>query len=68
MGGQVCPALNPAPGRRMLTMDLPEKRKRGRPKRIFVSAVREDTTAVDVAEEDAEERADRRQRIRCGDP
>ena len=54
-------------GRRMPTMEPPGKRKRGRPKRRFVDAVREDTTAVDVTEEDAEERADWRRRIRCGD-
>ena len=55
-------------GRRMLTMELPGKRKRGRPKRRFMDAVREDMTSVDVTEEDAEERADWRRRIRCGDP
>ena len=40
-------------GRRMLTMELPGKRKRGRPKRRFTDAV---SLAVDVMEE--EERAD----------
>ena len=52
----------------MLTMELPGKRKRGRRKRRFMDAVREDTTAVEVTEEDAEERAEWRRRIRCGDP
>ena len=55
-------------GRRMLTMELPGKRKRGRPKRKFMNAVREDTTAEEVTKEDAEERTERRRRIRCGDP
>ena len=54
--------------RRMLTMEQPEKRKRGRPERRFMDAVREDMTAVEVTEEDAEERTEWRRRIRCGDP
>ena len=49
-------------------MELIGKRKRGMHKRRFMDAVREDKTAVDVTEEDAEERADWRRRIRCGDP
>ena len=52
----------------MLTMELPGKRKRGRPKRRFMDAVKDDMTAVDVTEEDAKEKADCRLRIRCGDP
>ena len=36
----------------MLRMELPEKRKRGRPKRRFKDAVREDMTEVEVTEED----------------
>ena len=56
-------------GRRMLTMELPEKRKRGgRPKMRFMDAVREDVTAVEVTEEDAEEKTEWRWRIGCGDP
>ena len=43
-------------GRRMLTTKLPGKRKRGRPKMMFMDAVREDMTAVEVMEEDAEDR------------
>ena len=34
----------------------------------FMDAVREDMTAVEVTEEDAEERTEWRRRIRCGDP
>ena len=45
-------------GRRMLMMEQPEKRKRGRPKRRFMDAVREDMTAVEVTEEDAGERTE----------
>ena len=55
-------------GRRMLAMELPGKRKRGRPKRRFMYAVREDMTAGEVTEEDTEERTEWRRRIRCGDP
>ena len=48
----------------MLTMELPGKRKREK----FMDAAREDMATVDVRGEDAEERADWRRRIRCGDP
>ena len=34
-------------GRRMLRMELPGKRKRGRPKRRFMDVVREDTAVVE---------------------
>ena len=50
----------------LLTMELPGKRKRGRPKMRFMDAVREDMTAVEVTEEDAEERTEWRRRLRCG--
>ena len=50
-------------GRRMLTMELPGKRKRGTPKRRFIDAVRQDMTAVDVTEKNAEEIVDWRRRI-----
>ena len=40
-------------------------RKRGRPKRRFMDAVRRGTT---VAEQDAEDRSEWRWQIRCGDP
>ena len=41
-------------GRRMLRMELPGNRKRGRPKRRFMDVVREDMTEVEVTEEDTE--------------
>ena len=53
-------------GRRMPTRELPGKRKRERPR--FMDAEREDATAVEVTEEDAEERTEWRRRIRRGDP
>ena len=37
-------------GRRMLRMELPEKRKRGRPKRRFMDVVKEDMAEVEVTE------------------
>ena len=55
-------------GRRMLDMDLPGRRRRGRPKRRFMDAVKEDMQVVGVTEEDAEDRARWRRVIRCGDP
>ena len=55
-------------GRRMLRMELPGKRKRGRPNWLFMNAVREDMAAVEVTEEDAEVRNKWRWKIRCGDP
>ena len=40
----------------MLRMELPGKRKRGRTKRRFIDAVKEDTAVVEVTEEDADDR------------
>ena len=51
-------------GRKMLTMELPEKRKWGRPKMRYIDAVREGMAAVEVMEEDTEERTEWRRRIR----
>ena len=38
----------------MSRMELPGKRKRGRPKRRYMDAVREDMAVVEVTEENAE--------------
>ena len=43
-------------GRRMMRMELPGKRKRGRPKRRFMDVVKEDMAEVEVTEEDTENR------------
>ena len=43
-------------GRRMLRMELPGERTRGRPKRQFMDAVRADMAGVEVTEEDADDR------------
>ena len=55
-------------GRRMLQMQLPGKRRRGRPKRRFMDGVREDMKAVGVTAEDAYDRVGWRKAICCGDP
>ena len=55
-------------GRRMLRMELPGKRKRGRPKRRFMDVVKEDMAEVEVTEEDTEDRSNWRWKISCGDP
>ena len=55
-------------GRRMLRMELPGKRKRGRPKRRFMDVVKEDMAEVEVTEEDTEDRNNWRWKIRCGVP
>ena len=55
-------------GRRMLRMELPVKRKRGRTNRRFMDVVKEDMAEVEVTEEDTEYRNNWRRTIRCGDP
>ena len=55
-------------GRRMLRMELPGKRKRGRPKGRFMDVVKEDMAEVEVTEENTEDRSNWRWKIRCGDP
>ncbi|KAF7655665.1 hypothetical protein LDENG_00052730 [Lucifuga dentata] len=55
-------------GRRMLRLELPGRRPRGRPKRRFMDVVKEDMKLVGVREEEAEDRVRWRQLIRCGDP
>ncbi|KAF7659468.1 hypothetical protein LDENG_00297190 [Lucifuga dentata] len=52
----------------MLRLELPGRRPRGRPKRRFMDAVKEDMKLVGVREEEAEDRVRWRQMIRCGDP
>ena len=55
-------------GRKVLGMALPGRRRRGRPKRRFMDAVKEDMNLVGVVEDDAQDRARWRRLIRCGDP
>ena len=49
-------------------MELPGKRKRGRPKRRFMDVVTEDMAEVEVTGDDIEDRSNWRWKIRCGDP
>ena len=55
-------------GRKMMEMELPGKRKRGRPKRRFVDVVKEDMGKVGAKETNVEDRTVWRQIIRCGYP
>ena len=55
-------------GRRMLRMELPGKRKRGRPKRRFMDVVKKDMAEVEMMDDDAEDRTEWRWQIRSGDP
>ena len=53
-------------GRRMLRMELPGKRKRGRSKGRFMDVVKEDMAEVEVTEDDTEDRNNWRWEICCG--
>ena len=55
-------------GRKMMEMESPGKRRRGRPKRRFLDAVKEDMQEVGVKETDVEDRKMWRIMIRCGHP
>jgi len=55
-------------GQKMLRMGLPGGRKRGRPKRRFLDAVREDMKVVGLTEEDAGDRVKWKRMFCCGDP
>ena len=55
-------------GRKMIEMELPGKRKRGRPKGRFLDVVKEDMGEVGAKEADVEDRTAWRKIIRCGYP
>ena len=55
-------------GKKMMEMELPGKRKRGRPKRRFLDVVKEDMEEVGAKETDVENRTVWRMMIRCGYP
>ncbi|MCJ8735267.1 hypothetical protein PDJAM_G00244980 [Pangasius djambal] len=55
-------------GRRMLDMELPGRRQRGRPKRRYMDVINEDMKLVGASVEDAEDRDRWRVMIRCGEP
>ena len=55
-------------GRKMMEMELPGKRRKGRLKRRFLDVVKEDMGEVGVKETDIEDRKMWRMMIRCGHP
>ena len=55
-------------GRKMMEMELPGKRKRGRPKRRFLDVVKEDMEEVGAKETDIGDRKMWRMVICCGHP
>ena len=55
-------------GKRMLRMELPGKRKRGRPKRRFMDVVKEDMAEVEVTEEDTVDRNNWRRKSAVATP
>ena len=55
-------------GRKMMEMELPGKRRRGRPKRRFLDVVKEDMEDVGAKETDVEDRKVWRMMINCGHP
>ena len=55
-------------GRKIMEMELPGKKKRGRPKRRFLDVVKEDMGKVSARETDVENRMVWRKMIRCGYP
>ena len=55
-------------GRKMMEMELPEKKRRGRPKRRFLDVVKEDMGKVGAKETHIEDRKMWRMMIRCGHP
>ena len=52
-------------GRKMMEMELPGKRKRGRPKRRFLDVIKKDMGEVGAKEMDVEDRTVWRKIIRC---
>ena len=55
-------------GRKMMEMELPGKRKRGRPKRRFLDVVKEDMGEVGAKEMNVEDRKVWKMMICCGHP
>ena len=55
-------------GKRVMAMEVPGKRKRGRPKRMWLDSIRNDLSERELSGEDAEDRAKWRRLIRHIDP
>ena len=52
----------------MLRLEVPGKRRRGRPKKKFIDVVREDMWVACVTEQGARDRVKWRKMFCCGDP
>ena len=55
-------------GKRMMGMEVPGKRRRGRPKRRWLDNIKNDLSERELSGEDAQDRAKRRRIIRHIDP
>ena len=55
-------------GRRMMRVEIPGKRRRGRPHRRWIDNLKEDMKKAGVSEEEAEDRVRWRTATRCCDP
>ena len=55
-------------GKRVMAMEVPGKRRRGRPKRRWLDSIRNDLSERELAGEDAQDRAKWRRLIRHIDP
>ena len=55
-------------GRRVLKMEVPGKRRRGRPRRRWMDVMKEDMKRAGVVEGDEVDRLKWRRFTRCGDP
>ena len=55
-------------GKRVMAMEVPEKRRRGRPKRRWLDIIRNDLSERELSGEDAQDRAKWRRLIRHIDP
>ena len=54
--------------KRMMRLELTDRRPRGRPERRFMNVLKENMKLVGVGEEDVEDRVRWRWMIRCSDP
>ena len=55
-------------GRKMMEMELQEKRRRGKPKKRFLDVVKEDMEEVGAKDTDVKDRTVWRKMMRCGYP
>ena len=66
--GHILRKKNSYVAKRIIAMSLSNKWKRGRPKRRFADAIKEDMIVAEVNEDDSMDREKSRQMICCGDP